>query len=52
MANLGEGDTNVPGTIFISTGFGSHCPRIWNEGEQWGRHKVSRFLNGLAPASR
>ena len=28
MANLGEADTNVPGTIFVSTALGSHGPRL------------------------
>lgn len=33
MANLTERDTNVPGTIFISTALGSHGPRVkWYPG--------------------
>ena len=28
MANLDEGDTNVPGTIFVSTALGAHGPRV------------------------
>lgn len=28
MANLGESDTNVPGTIFVSTALGAHGPRV------------------------
>ncbi len=28
MANLGEGDTRVPGTIFVSTALGAHGPRV------------------------
>ena len=33
MANLTERDTNVPGTIFVSTALGSHGPRVkWYPG--------------------
>lgn len=33
MANLPETDTNVPGTVFISTALGSHGPRVkWYPG--------------------
>lgn len=33
MANLGETDTHIPGTIFISTALGFHGPRIkWYPG--------------------
>lgn len=28
MANLGEVDTHVPGTIFVSTALGAHGPRV------------------------
>lgn len=33
MANLDQQDTNVPGTIFVSTALGSHGPRVkWYPG--------------------
>lgn len=28
MANLDEQDTNIPGTIFVSTALGAHGPRV------------------------
>ena len=39
MANLDEQETNVPGTIFISTALGAHGPRV-----KWFPAKAGRAL--------
>lgn len=39
MSNLDEQDTNVPGTIFISTALGSHGPRV-----KWYPDRAGRTL--------
>ena len=39
MANLDEQDTNIPGTIFISTALGAHGPRV-----KWYPDRAGRTL--------
>jgi hypothetical protein len=39
MANLDERDTNVPGTIFVSTALGAHGPRV-----KWYPDRAGRAL--------
>ncbi|KAB1071780.1 hypothetical protein [Methylobacterium planeticum] len=39
MANLDEQDTNIPGTLFVSTALGAHGPRV-----KWYPGKAGRTL--------